>query len=71
MVLLMFSCQGDDSAVPCPLVCLTRGFADPSFDELQLLDASSAALLRDVLSWYWRLGGVILSCSVSPHVSRL
>jgi hypothetical protein len=36
-----------------------------SFDELQLLDASSAALLRDVLSWYWRLGGVVLSCSVS------
>jgi hypothetical protein len=36
-----------------------------SFDELQLLDASSAALLRDVLSWYWRLGGVVLCCSVS------
>ena len=35
------------------------------FDELQLVDASSAALLRDVLSWYWRLGGVIVSCSVS------
>ncbi|GMK55042.1 hypothetical protein CspeluHIS016_0200980 [Cutaneotrichosporon spelunceum] len=33
------------------------------FDELQLLDASSAALLRDVLSWYWRLGGVVISCS--------
>ncbi|ORY34742.1 AFG1-like ATPase-domain-containing protein [Naematelia encephala] len=34
-----------------------------NFDELQLLDASSAALLRDVLSWYWRLGGVIVTCS--------
>ncbi|TXT13692.1 hypothetical protein VHUM_01059 [Vanrija humicola] len=33
------------------------------FDELQLVDASSAALLRDVLSWYWRLGGVVLACS--------
>ncbi|KAK4688538.1 hypothetical protein P7C73_g1566, partial [Tremellales sp. Uapishka_1] len=33
------------------------------FDELQLVDASSASLLRDVLSWYWRLGGVIVSCS--------
>lgn len=43
--------------------------ADESFDELQLLDASSAALLRDVLSWYWRFGGVIISCSVSQ--SRL
>jgi hypothetical protein len=32
---------------------------------MQLIDASSAALLRDVLSWYWRLGGVIVSCSVS------
>jgi len=28
------------------------------------MDASSAALLRDVLSWYWRLGGVIVTCSV-------
>lgn len=35
-----------------------------SFDEMQLVDASSAALLRDVLSWYWRLGGVIVTCSV-------
>jgi len=41
--------------------------ADGSFDELQLLDASSAALLRDVLSWYWRFGGVIISCSVSSY----
>ncbi|EIW71533.1 hypothetical protein TREMEDRAFT_67817 [Tremella mesenterica DSM 1558] len=37
--------------------------SDDSFDELQLLDASSAALLRDVLSWYWRLGGIVISCS--------
>lgn len=33
------------------------------FDELQLVDASSATLLKDVLGWYWRLGGVILFCS--------
>lgn len=33
------------------------------FDELQLIDASSATLLKDVLGWYWRLGGVILFCS--------
>ncbi|TYJ52950.1 hypothetical protein B9479_006419 [Cryptococcus floricola] len=33
------------------------------FDEFQLIDATAAALIRDVLSWYWRLGGVILTCS--------
>ncbi|KAJ9100959.1 hypothetical protein QFC19_005355 [Naganishia cerealis] len=33
------------------------------FDELQLVDASSASLLRDILSWYWRLGGVIVATS--------
>ncbi|WWC95825.1 hypothetical protein V866_002691 [Kwoniella sp. B9012] len=33
------------------------------FDEFQLVDASSAALIRDVLSWYWRLGGVVVACS--------
>ncbi|WVQ79180.1 hypothetical protein IAT38_001276 [Cryptococcus sp. DSM 104549] len=33
------------------------------FDEFQLVDASSAALIRDVLSWYWRLGGVLIACS--------
>lgn len=27
------------------------------FDEVQLLDVSSAGLLADVLSWYWRMGG--------------
>nr|ODN91044.1 hypothetical protein L203_01245 [Cryptococcus depauperatus CBS 7841] len=32
------------------------------FDELQLINASSVALTRDVLSWYWRLGGVIVTC---------
>lgn len=35
------------------------------------MDASSAALIRDVLSWYWRLGGVVLSCSVSGSSSTL
>jgi hypothetical protein len=37
-----------------------------SFDELQLVDATSAAMLRDVLSWYWRMGGIIIATSVSP-----
>lgn len=27
------------------------------FDEVQLLDVSSAGLLADILSWYWRMGG--------------
>ncbi len=33
------------------------------FDEIQLLDVSSATLLADVLSWYWRMGGVIVGTS--------
>ncbi|KAJ6594281.1 AFG1-like ATPase-domain-containing protein [Mycena capillaripes] len=33
------------------------------FDEIQLLDISSATLLADVLSWYWRMGGVIVGTS--------
>ncbi|KIJ49377.1 hypothetical protein M422DRAFT_160910 [Sphaerobolus stellatus SS14] len=33
------------------------------FDEIQLLDVSSAGLLSDVLSWYWRLGGVVIGSS--------
>ncbi|KAJ7745464.1 AFG1-like ATPase-domain-containing protein [Mycena maculata] len=33
------------------------------FDEIQLLDISSATLLADVLSWYWRMGGVIIGTS--------
>ncbi|GLB37031.1 putative AFG1-like ATPase [Lyophyllum shimeji] len=33
------------------------------FDEVQLLDVSSAILLADVLSWYWRLGGVVVGTS--------
>ncbi|KII92426.1 hypothetical protein PLICRDRAFT_50808 [Plicaturopsis crispa FD-325 SS-3] len=33
------------------------------FDEIQLLDVSSATLLADVLSWYWRMGGVIVGSS--------
>lgn len=32
------------------------------FDEIQLLDASSAVLL-DVLSWFWRMGGIIVATS--------
>lgn len=33
------------------------------FDEVQLLDVSSATLLADVLSWFWRMGGVIVGTS--------
>lgn len=33
------------------------------FDEIQLLDVSSANLLADVLSWFWRMGGVIIGTS--------
>jgi peroxisome-assembly ATPase len=33
------------------------------FDEIQLLDVSSAGLLADVLSWFWRMGGVIVGTS--------
>ncbi|KAH7913256.1 AFG1-like ATPase-domain-containing protein [Hygrophoropsis aurantiaca] len=33
------------------------------FDEIQLLDVSSAGLLADVLSWYWRMGGVVVGTS--------
>ncbi|KZP22052.1 hypothetical protein FIBSPDRAFT_739626 [Athelia psychrophila] len=33
------------------------------FDEVQLLDVSSANLLADVLSWFWRLGGVVVGTS--------
>ena len=33
------------------------------FDEIQLLDVSSANLLADVLSWYWRMGGVVVGTS--------
>jgi protein AFG1 len=32
-------------------------------DELQLLDVSSATLLADVLSYFWRLGGVLVGTS--------
>ncbi|KAL5523830.1 hypothetical protein ACEPAG_8003 [Sanghuangporus baumii] len=34
-----------------------------AFDEFQLLDVSSAGLLADVLSWYWRMGGVVVASS--------
>lgn len=33
------------------------------FDEIQLLDVSSATLLADVLSWFWRMGGVVVGTS--------
>ena len=68
---LMASRKEYDHGVSCALVRLISTSDLPltiSFDELQLLDASAAALLRDVLSWYWRLGGVVISCSVGPQV---
>ncbi|KAH7888878.1 AFG1-like ATPase-domain-containing protein [Phlebopus sp. FC_14] len=33
------------------------------FDEVQLLDISSAGLLADVFSWFWRMGGVVIGTS--------
>ncbi|ESK92105.1 putative mitochondrial atpase [Moniliophthora roreri MCA 2997] len=33
------------------------------FDEIQLLDVSSAGLLAEVFSWYWRMGGIIIGTS--------
>lgn len=33
------------------------------FDEVQLLDVSSASLLADVLSWFWRMGGIVVGTS--------
>ncbi|KIJ68128.1 hypothetical protein HYDPIDRAFT_165832 [Hydnomerulius pinastri MD-312] len=33
------------------------------FDEVQLLDVSSAGLLADVLTWYWKMGGVVVGTS--------
>ncbi|KAI0829842.1 AFG1-like ATPase-domain-containing protein [Trametes gibbosa] len=33
------------------------------FDEVQLLDVSSATLLADVLSWFWRMGGIVVGTS--------
>ncbi|EEB95883.1 hypothetical protein MPER_05079, partial [Moniliophthora perniciosa FA553] len=33
------------------------------FDEIQLLDVSSASLLAEVFSWYWRMGGIIIGTS--------
>ncbi|KAI0630434.1 AFG1-like ATPase-domain-containing protein [Trametes polyzona] len=33
------------------------------FDEIQLLDVSSATLLADVMSWFWRMGGIIVGSS--------
>ncbi|KAL5485156.1 hypothetical protein ACEPAI_7798 [Sanghuangporus weigelae] len=40
-----------------------RGHWLLAFDEFQLLDVSSAGLLADVLSWYWRMGGVVVASS--------
>ncbi|BGP21193.1 hypothetical protein JCM10295v2_000064 [Rhodotorula toruloides] len=34
-----------------------------AFDELQLVDIAGAGLVSRVMSWYWRLGGVIVGTS--------
>jgi protein AFG1 len=33
------------------------------FDEVQLLDVSSAGILADVLGWFWRFGGIVVGTS--------
>ena len=33
------------------------------FDEIQILDVSSAGLISDVISWFWRMGGVVVATS--------
>ena len=44
-----------------------------AFDEVQLVDIAGAGLVSRVLSWYWRLGGVVVATSnrvpegESPH----
>nr|KIR46773.1 AFG1-family ATPase [Cryptococcus bacillisporus CA1280] len=54
----------DEEGKERPVWTKEEGVAfNSTFDEFQLIDASSAALIRDVLSWYWRLGGVIVTCS--------
>ncbi|KAK4049621.1 hypothetical protein OIO90_005380 [Microbotryomycetes sp. JL221] len=34
-----------------------------AFDEVQLVDIAGAGLINRVLSWYWRLGGVVVGTS--------
>lgn len=34
-----------------------------AFDEVQLIDIAGAGLVSRVLSWYWRLGGVVVGTS--------
>ncbi|KAM0745812.1 hypothetical protein T439DRAFT_369898 [Meredithblackwellia eburnea MCA 4105] len=34
-----------------------------AFDEVQLVDIAGAGLINRVLSWYWRLGGVVIGTS--------
>lgn len=40
----------------------THGFL-LAFDEVQLVDIAGAGLINRVLSWYWRLGGVVVGTS--------
>jgi predicted ATPase len=32
-------------------------------DEVQLLDVTGAGMINRLLSWYWRLGGVVIATS--------
>lgn len=34
-----------------------------AFDEVQLVDIAGAGLINRVLSWYWRLGGIVVGTS--------
>lgn len=34
-----------------------------AFDEIQLVDIAGAGLVSRVMSWYWRLGGVVVGTS--------
>ena len=34
-----------------------------AFDEVQLVDAAGAAIFKSVLSYFWRLGGVVIATS--------
>ena len=40
-----------------------------AFDEVQLVDIAGAGLINRVLSWYWRLGGVVCGTSGGHQTS--
>lgn len=47
-----------------------------AFDEVQMVDVAGAGIVKRVIEWYWRLGGVVLGTSnrvperKSPGLSR-